>query len=82
MLEPATVTANEMAWAAPDVVVPSTWSVWVPLPIVEGSVTEASRTPLASVLTVLRSFGVEKAHTSTAVLALNPEASTLTAVPA
>lgn len=26
-LEPATVTANEMAWAAPDVVVPSTWSV-------------------------------------------------------
>lgn len=38
--------------------------------------------PLASVVNVLSSFGVEKAHTSTEEFALKPDAKTLTAAPA
>ena len=54
----------------------------MPFPIVAGIVTEPSRMPLASVVNVLSSFGVEKAHTSTEEFALKPDAKTLTAAPA
>ena len=81
-LEPATVTAYEMALFSPEAVAPSIWSVCTPLPIAEGIVTEPSRMPLASLVNVFRSLGVEKAHTSTEVLGLNPDPSTRTAVPA
>ena len=54
----------------------------MPFPIVAGIVTEPSKIPLASVVNVLRSFGVEKAHTSTEEFALKPDAKTLTAAPA
>jgi hypothetical protein len=54
----------------------------VPFPIVAGIVTEPSKIPLASVVNVLSSFGVEKAHTSTEEFALKPDANTLTAAPA
>ena len=54
----------------------------MPFPIAAGIVTEPSRMPLASVVNVLSSFGVEKAHTSTEEFALKPDAKTLTAAPA